>query len=149
LSRRKAREAERRGRISYFEIFAQGDSPWEIIFVRMHQGATGWELFDDGSTMGKQGSEGGMILLDEEYSSGARMTLERDGATAPFTITCGVYGWMVHTRFFATEGDARDQFKEMKDSLADILSAIPKAKDSEGDTHSVSEALGHFILQYP
>jgi hypothetical protein len=35
----------------------------------------------------------------------ARITLERDGHQ-PFAITCGSYGWMVHTSFFSGEEEA-------------------------------------------
>ena len=41
------------------------------------------------------GSEGGIILQDEEYEGSCRITLER---CRPYdAITCGVYGDMVHT----------------------------------------------------
>ena len=71
---------------------------------------------------------------------GARITLERDTPTAPFAITCGVYGWMVHTRFFATEVEALAQFKEMKTGLESIL-MMPRER--------VSAGLSQFIQQYP
>ena len=60
-----------------------------------------------------------MIVADEEHEAGARITLERGpGRTpAPFTITCGVYGWMVHTRFFAIELEARADYDAMKTEL--------------------------------
>jgi hypothetical protein len=59
-----------------------------------------WIEFEGGSTIGEQGSENGLTLKDEEQVRGARITLERDTRIAPFAITCGIYGWMVHTRFF-------------------------------------------------
>ena len=42
-------------------------------------------------------SEGGVILRELEHPDGARIALERGGAVSPFAITCGIYGWMVHT----------------------------------------------------
>lgn len=41
------------------------------------------------------GSEGGIILQDEEYEDSCRITLER--CRRYDAITCGVYGDMVHT----------------------------------------------------
>ncbi len=65
-----------------------------------------WRPFNDGVTIGTEGSESGTIVRDQEHPLGARLTLERWGQTAPLAITCGVYGWMVHTRFFASEAKA-------------------------------------------
>ena len=65
-----------------------------------------WEAFEQGTTVGTTGSEGGTILLDEAYED-ARITIERGGYSAPFSITCGVVDWLVHTRFFLTEAEAR------------------------------------------
>lgn len=46
---------------------------------------------------GAVGSEGGIILIDEEYQSGCRITLEKCEKCC--AVTCGVYGAMVHTAF--------------------------------------------------
>ena len=45
---------------------------------------------------GTAGPEGGKILTDREYGGSARVTLEKlhDGVEA---VTCGIYGFMVHT----------------------------------------------------
>jgi len=45
-----------------------------------------WTDFDSGSSLGTRGSENGIIFRDFEHSSGARVTVERDGDTAPFSI---------------------------------------------------------------
>ena len=58
-----------------------------------------WITYEDGKTIGSTGSEGGVILRDEECPDGARITLEEETHMGvPFAITCGVYGWLVHTR---------------------------------------------------
>jgi len=62
-----------------------------------------WDPFDSGTTIGQTGSESGRIMRDEQHSRGARITLERDTRAAPFAITCGAYGWMVHACFFIAE----------------------------------------------
>jgi hypothetical protein len=100
---------------------------------------------------GQEGSEIGTIIRDEEHASGARITLERDTPTAPFAITCGVYGWMVHTRFFAAEADAVTQFEAMKGALSEVIAIIPMADDPDVEKKSggVSEALNFFVQQYP
>ena len=90
-------------------------------------------------------------MRDEEHDMGARITLERNATTAPYAITCGVYGWMVHTRFFRVEAEALAQFEEMKNSLTGILGTIPQANDAqvEAKMRRVSEALSLFVQQYP
>jgi hypothetical protein len=110
-----------------------------------------WQPFESGGTIGKGGSEIGTIIRDEEHASGARITLERDTPTAPFAITCGVYGWMVHTPFFAVEADAATQFEAMKGPLSEIIAIILPVDDAEVEKKSggVSEALNLFIKQYP
>jgi hypothetical protein len=108
-----------------------------------------WMPFEGGKTVGQRGSESGKIVLDEEHSLGARITLERDTGIAPFAITCGIYGWMMHTRYLADESVAVEQLKRMQGDLARILEQIPS--DSEGDTSAsqVSEAISRFVQQYP
>jgi len=59
--------------------------------------------------------------LDEEHSDGARITLEQSGHLAPWSITCGVYGSMVHTRFFATRVEAAAAFVATKSGLEEVL----------------------------
>ena len=61
-----------------------------------------WQPFENGGTLGQIGSEEGIIVHDEEHSLGARISLERDTIVAPFAITCGIYGWMLHTRYFSS-----------------------------------------------
>lgn len=78
----------------------------------------GWHRFDGGRSLGEAGSEGGVIVLDEEHDAGSRITIERGGQTAPFSITCGVYGWMCHTRFFATLAEATSACRTMMPELA-------------------------------
>lgn len=45
----------------------------------------------------KIGSEGGAVILDEEYKKSCRITLEK--CTKYYAITCSIYGGMVHTIF--------------------------------------------------
>jgi hypothetical protein len=110
-----------------------------------------WYPFDNGNSIGKLGSENGIIIRDEEHPDGARITLERDGKIAPFSITCGIYGWMVHTRFFSTEDEAEQEFDKMQVSLDEILRKIPFMDDPELDAKlkAAKEAISNFVEQYP
>lgn len=110
-----------------------------------------WYSFDNGKSVGQRGSERGIIIRDEEHGSGARITLERDGHTAPLSITCGIYGWMVHTRFFGTESEAQGEFEAMRAELSKIISTIPQAADPEADSKSrlVSACISDFVGRFP
>jgi hypothetical protein len=109
-----------------------------------------WQLFDNGRTIGTPGSEKGIILLDEKHVDGARITLERDGYT-PFAITCGIYGWMMHTRFFANEENARRAYEEMKLALDSIIQSIPLESDPDCDAKMKTTArmINEFVERYP
>jgi hypothetical protein len=87
----------------------------------------------------------------EEHELGARIILERGGDIAPFAITCGIYGWMAHTRFFGIEAEAAAEFERMKDGLAAILGIIPRKDDPEADAKGrlVSEAISAFVERFP
>ena len=111
-----------------------------------HNGRNGWHPYEDGNTIGTRASEGGTIVRDEEHADGARITLERDTLhKVPFAITCGIYSWMVHTRFFADEPTALNAYDEMKNSIASILSMLV----GEIDSDTVSEAIDEFMERYP
>jgi hypothetical protein len=110
-----------------------------------------WAVLENGATVGSRGSENGVILIDEEHSIGARITLERDGATAPFSITCGIYGWMFHTRFLETAARAEVDFRDMKEALDVILLSIPNDDDPDVKVrmNAVSDAIAAFVDRFP
>ena len=91
-----------------------------------------WRPFEDGATLGQTGSEDGIVVHDEEHVLGARITLERAASVAPFAITCGIYGWMMHTRFFASEAEAQSQYDLMENSLSALLEAAEQTAAVEG-----------------
>ena len=107
-----------------------------------------WHQFDGGATVGQKGSEDGAISRDEEHSFGARITLERDTPVAPFAIICGIYGWMVHTRFFGLEGEASLQYGLMKDALSALLEGAASGNDVEG-RRAFSDGVAAFVEAYP
>jgi hypothetical protein len=99
-----------------------------------------WLAFDNGDTIGTPGSESGIITRDEEYSDGARITLERDAPSAPFTITCGIYGCMVQTRYFRDEAEAMRAFEDKKQALDRIMKC-------EAETGERSNMIAAFFEQ--
>jgi hypothetical protein len=103
-----------------------------------------------GGFRGDIGSEGGHVRLDEEHGLGARVMLEEGGTTAPWAITCGIYGWMFHTVFFGNETAARDACSSMKARLEEILRMIPRCDDAEAETAmaAVCEAIEKFVADF-
>ena len=109
-----------------------------------------WRRFENGVTIGQYGSEGGVILRDDEYESSARITLERDCSHGvPFSVTCGIYGWFFHTRRLGSETEA--EFAMMCDELAEIVNIVPQANDPDADSKmgAVSEAIHRFVDRFP
>jgi hypothetical protein len=100
---------------------------------------TRWCAFEGGTTIGDKGSETGIILLDEEHQHGARITLESGGITAPFSVTCGIYGLFVHTAFAGSRLEAFQKYDAMRHSLDQIISS---------DEHDVSSQLERFVSSF-
>ncbi len=110
-----------------------------------------WSRLDDGATIGTRGSEQGQIVQDEEHELGARITLEEQTVSAPFAITCGIYGWIVHTRFFADLSEARSELERMKVAIVVILNSIPWATDPEVEKkhQDVVNSITQFVAEFP
>jgi len=101
---------------------------------------------------GGRGSEGGTIIADEELDSAARITLERDASCgSAAAITCGIYGWMMHTHFCDSIDSGQRDFAAMKVALANMVSLIPLAGDPKAEEKSrpVLDAIGAFADTYP
>lgn len=80
-----------------------------------------WHVYDCGNTINTNGSENGNIILDEETTLGARITLEKDCVRVLFAITCGIYGFMLHTAFAGTHDEALEKYNAMKKELTEFL----------------------------
>ena len=80
-----------------------------------------WRPFRDGRTIGMKGSEGGKITHDEEHDLGARITLEMEAPSAPFSITCGIYGSFMHTSFSSELDEALEKYITIKDLIFKTL----------------------------
>lgn len=101
-----------------------------------------WTPIDSGATIGTEGSEKGVILRDDEHPLGSRITLERGGGTAPFAVTCGIYGSMVHTAFADNESEASTLYEAMRDRLSELVS-MPA-----DDEKSYYDALDRFVNDF-
>lgn len=116
--------------------------------------ATDWDKFENGASIGQRGTDGGEIIADEDHSLGMRITIERGGG-APFSITCGIYGLLVHTRFFTLEAEAREALGLMKPRLEQIANAYPYSGEGEGeregqkDLTAVYAAIDQFLIDFP
>lgn len=108
---------------------------------------TAWYAFGEGATLGQKGSEGGIILCDDEHPYGARITLERDTRSAPFAITCGIYGCMMHTRFFSVAQRATIAYDKMKESLGALLE-MPHDGTAESRKLFL-DGISTFVERYP
>jgi|SRR6185312_15255820 len=110
-----------------------------------------WVPFEGGATIGQSGSEQGTIVSDEEYANFSRITLEKSASAAPFAITCGVYGWALHTRFFRDEAKARSQYEAMKTALRAVVDIIPLESDPDlaEKMKAVTQAIQRFVAEYP
>lgn len=106
-----------------------------------------WQLFDEGRTLGTQGPELGVITRDEEHEDGARITLEENGITAPYAITCGTHSLLIHTRFFAEAAAAQQGFAEMKRDLEYLITLYPKDDDPKANEKLAQyyAAIDHFV----
>jgi hypothetical protein len=63
----------------------------------------------------------------------------------------GIYGWMVHTRFFGKESEAQDEYERMRSELTKILGLIPLVSDPEADQKRdvVIESISQFTERFP
>ena len=80
-----------------------------------------WSVIKVGNTIGTEGSEGGKIIFDDEHSLGARVTLEKDGDIAPFSITVGVYGSFFHTVYMSSLDESESMLQSMKSDIDDYF----------------------------
>jgi hypothetical protein len=92
--------------------------------TRMSEDDNLWKPYSNGSTLGKQGSEDGITLVDEELQGIARITLEEIPQRSRFAITCGIQGWLVHTRYAAAHSEALCDYKLMKTELAKLVQLV-------------------------
>ncbi len=103
-----------------------------------------WFAYDDGHSIGRVSAEGGEVLRDEEHEAGARLTLKRGSNYV--SVSCSVYGWMDHTRFFSTVLEAQREYLLMKPPLANMVENILAAGKSD---LKMWEAIADFVRRFP
>lgn len=103
-----------------------------------------WLAYDDGRSIGKVSTEGGVILLDDEHELGARITLKR--GRGYISISCHIYGWTDHTRFFNSIAEAQREYAAMKAALGGVVSVIESAGSKD---IKVWEAISVFVRRFP
>ena len=110
-----------------------------------------WTPTDEGETIGTKGLDGGIVVADYEHQLGARITVEVLGDASHFALTCGIYDWFFHTRFFSKREDADTACSEMKSALDTIIQSIPLKDDPERDAKcaAVAEAISNFVDAFP
>ena len=109
----------------------------------------GWTAFNNGKSLGTPGSEGGVIRQDDEHDWGARITLEEGANIAPWSITCGIYGWMFHTRYFGSAEEGNREFEQMKTGLEEVLRLIAKRDDAAPAKQAgASQAIAAFVERF-
>lgn len=89
-------------------------------------------------------------MRDEEYSVGARVTLERDCGVAhniPFAISCGIYGFSAHTAHFKDIRSAEAAWSAFKQQLADIVDMMPYP-DAEAKLKPALQAWDAFVRRW-
>ncbi|NVJ23083.1 hypothetical protein HUW62_17825 [Myxococcus sp. AM011] len=99
------------------------------------QPGTNWTAYDDGTSLGWMGSQGGTIARDEEQEGQLRLTYEVDDSRSFHALTCSVTGWLLHHRFFDNAEQALAEFEAMKPALEDL-----RAQLREGGPGSPEEA---------
>ena len=103
-----------------------------------------WFAYDDGRSIGKVSTEGGVILRDDEHKLGARITLKRGSGYV--SISCHIYGWTDHTRFFGSVSDAEHEYATMRTALGNAMNVIDSAG---GKDIKVWEAISEFVRRFP
>ena len=86
-------------------------------------GFDGWHPYQDGASIGLEGSEHGVILADSEHEEGARVTLEQVDDRY-YTLTMGVYGLMVHTAFLSPELSAAEAEESQRRMCREVSSEL-------------------------
>ena len=78
--------------------------------------------------IGNKGTEGGIVINDEEYDNSCRIVLEK--CKDYYAVTCGIYGSMVHTAFFGQE-DYEEKYGTMKQELEESVDRMDVMSDDE------------------
>lgn len=103
-----------------------------------------WLPYHDGDTVGTQGVQGDVIVMDEAYPGGARITLKRGGQYV--SVSCDINNWINHTRFFKSVREAKREFAAMKIAMVEVIDLITTENI---DQIKIWEAISNFVRRFP
>jgi hypothetical protein len=103
-----------------------------------------WVPYNEGITIGTKGLQGDVILMDEAYPGGARVTLKRGAKYV--SVSCSINNWINHTRFFKSAREAKRELGAMKDSLVEVINLLTV---ENADQIKIWEAISNFVRRFP
>lgn len=103
-----------------------------------------WKPYNRGRSIGVKGSEGSVILRDEEHPLGARMTIKQGKDFV--SVSCNISGKIDHTRFFKEMRGAEREYANMQKEMEKVLKAISSAKAAD---IKVWETISGFVARFP
>ena len=103
-----------------------------------------WFAYNGGESIGKTGAEGGVILCDEAHKHGGRMTLKRGKNF--ISVSCHIYGWLDHTRFFNVLTEAQREYVMMRGVLGSIMD---ESLSADASNIKMWEAIAGFVRRFP
>ena len=77
-----------------------------------------WIAFEDGTSIGTPGFNGGTIIADEEFDDSVRVTMEKNKDKNE--ITCVVYGALAHT-FICEKKGSDEKYELIKEDLKQLI----------------------------
>lgn len=103
-----------------------------------------WHPYNRGRSIGVKGSEGSIIVKDEEHPLGARMTIKQGQGYV--SVSCNISGKIDHTRFFKEMRAAELEYANMQKELMLVMNAISSAKAAD---IKVWEKISGFVARFP
>ena len=79
-----------------------------------------WIPYEKNETLGKQGSQGGIIVFDEEFPCHCRLTIEKMSDESYVRI-CHIYADGFRFSFFTDKDKALKSCRELKEDMADWI----------------------------
>ena len=90
-----------------------------------------WIAYKNNETLGKRGSQDGIIIFDEELPNNCRLTIEKmnDGS---YIRICDIYADSFRFSFFSDESEALKSSEELKKEIAEWIHLYPNGVSQIG-----------------